>query len=981
MHSLYTKQAPCQGFVVRGLGQRSVISPFMKESTAPTRPAQTARTIEIRGARVNNLKNLDVDIPRNALTVITGLSGSGKSSLAFDTLYAEGQRRFVESLSAYARQFLDRMNKPDVDSISGLPPAVAIEQQTFTKNPRSTVGTTTEIYDYLRLLYGRIGIVIDKDSGEVVKKDTPESVCQEILALKKGARLYIMAELPFEHGSLAEIKEGLNDRGFTRIILGDTVDAIHLDDITELPDSDKTIFVLVDRIVTNDDDETRSRITDSLETAFSLGNGRIIIRDVTSKDNSTDRYYSNRFESARTQTQYIEPEPRLFSFNNPFGACPTCQGFGRSVGIDEHLVVPDPSLSLKRGALHPFRGETFGIHLRALLREAAAFAIPVDKPYNQLTPQQVELVNEGFGQYMGVNGFFRMLEDKSYKTHYRVMLSRYRGYTKCRACNGSRLRTAARQVFVAGKNIPEVVTMTLTQAREHFDNLTLTPHQESMVGQVLLEIRRRLGLLCDIGLEYLTLDRLSHTLSGGESQRINLATSLGSALVGTLYVLDEPSIGLHPRDTHRLLNILQRLRGLGNTVVVVEHDIDVIKTADHVIDIGPLAGEHGGEIAFQGTYDELLSNGTSLTSDYLTGRRDVIVKTSYRKGSGQSVTIRKPVHHNLKGDDVEIPLGKMTVVTGVSGSGKSSLVHDVIYAGIQRIFGGYSGEVGNCERIEGLANIEGVEMIDQSPIGRSSRSTPATYTKVFDHIRDAFASTQVAKQMGWKAGHFSFNVSGGRCDVCEGEGRVTIEMQFLPDLELPCEACAGTRYKREAQHILYRGKSIIDVLNMTVDEAIAHFSEIPKVINKLQILRDVGLGYIRIGQPSSHLSGGEAQRIKLASHLDVQRDGKMLFIFDEPTTGLHVHDVSALLHAFDQLVEHGHTVLIIEHNVHVMAAADWIIDLGPEGGAAGGQIVATGTPKQIAAVTNSHTGKALKAFLTERGIGSRKKSTGKVVDE
>ncbi|RPI68042.1 MAG: excinuclease ABC subunit A [Ignavibacteriae bacterium] len=939
------------------------------------------RQISIRGARVNNLKNIDVDIPRNALTVITGLSGSGKSSLAFDTLYAEGQRRFVESLSAYARQFLDRMNKPDVDSISGLPPAVAIEQQTFTKNPRSTVGTTTEIYDYLRLLYGRIGVVIDKDTGEVVQKDTPESVCHDMLARKKGTRLYIMAELPFEHGSLSEIKEGLNERGFTRIIIGDDTDAVHLDDVTSLPDDGKTIYVLVDRIVTDDEPDTKSRITDSLETAFSVGNGRIVIRDVSSKDHSTDRYYSARFESARTQTQYIEPEPRLFSFNNPFGACPTCQGFGRSVGIDEHLVVPDPSLSLKRGALHPFRGESFGIHLRALLRQAASFEIPVDKPYHTLTQEQRDLVHDGFGDYIGVNGFFRMLEDKSYKTHYRVMLSRYRGYTRCRSCHGSRLRTAARQVFVGGKNIPDVVTLTLEQAREHFEHLSLTAHQESMVGQVLLEIRRRLGLLCDIGLEYLTLDRLSHTLSGGESQRINLATSLGSALVGTLYVLDEPSIGLHPRDTHRLLTILQRLRGLGNTVVVVEHDTDVIKTADHIIDIGPRAGEHGGEVTFSGPLSQLMEEGTSLTADYLTGRKDVSVKTSYRKGTGQSIFVRKPSHHNLKGDDVEIPLGKMIVVTGVSGSGKSTLVHDVIYGGIQRIFGGYTGEVGSCERIEGLANIEGVEMIDQSPIGRSSRSTPATYTKVFDHIRDTFAGTQVAKQLGWKPGHFSFNVAGGRCDVCEGEGRITIEMQFLPDLELPCEACSGTRYKKEAQHILYNGKSIIDALNMTVEEAIGHFSAVPKIVTKLTILRDVGLGYLRLGQPSSHLSGGEAQRIKLASHLDVQRDGKTLFIFDEPTTGLHVHDVAALLASFDQLVEKGHSVLIIEHNVNVMAAADWIIDLGPEGGAAGGRIVSTGTPKQVAAEGATHTGKALKVFFQERGVGVRKKAAAKVSNE
>jgi len=938
-------------------------------TTSP--PAPPARIIAVRGARVNNLKNVDVDIPRNTLTVITGLSGSGKSSLAFDTLYAEGQRRFVESLSAYARQFLDRMNKPEVDSISGLPPAVAIEQQTFSKNPRSTVGTTTEIYDYLRLLFGRVGVVVDKDTGEVIRKDSAESVADEILKLAEGTRMYVMYSLPVEHASAADVKEGLLARGFSRVVFGRDKTPTDIADIKELPTVDD-VFVLVDRLVISNDPEMRTRITDSLETAFDAGNGRCIVRIL---EPAQDHWYSSRFESARTQTQYIEPEPRLFSFNNPFGACPTCQGFGRSVGIDENLVFPDRGISIRRGAIHPFRGETFGLHLKILLREAPRVGIPIDKPLHSLTDDQLTLVMKGVGEYIGVEGFFKMLEDKSYKTHYRVMLSRYRGYTRCHACNGARLRTAARQVFVDGHNIPKLVMMTLEDARDYFDSMSLSTHDEQVVGQIVLEIRRRLHLLCDIGLEYLTLDRLSHSLSGGESQRINLATSLGSALVGTLYVLDEPSIGLHPRDTERLLTILQRLRRLGNTVVVVEHDLDVIRTAGHIIDIGPKAGEHGGEVVFSGGIEKMIDVGTSLTADYLTGRKEVSVKTTYRKGNGKHVVVHSPMHHNLKGDDTAIPLGCTTVVTGVSGSGKSSLVHDVLYAGLQRLMGGYAGEVGACTSIEGTEHIQSVEMIDQSPIGRSSRSTPATYTKVFDAIRDVFAATQSAKQLGWKAGHFSFNVAGGRCDICEGEGVVTIEMQFLPDIELPCEACNGTRYKREAQSIQYKDKSIIDVLGMTVDEAHQHFAGVQRIVSKLRLLQAVGLGYIRLGQPSTHLSGGEAQRVKLATHLESSVDGHTMFIFDEPTTGLHVHDVSALLKAFNQLVDKGHTLVIIEHNVHVMADADWIIDLGPEGGEKGGHIVATGTPKHVASIEGSYTGQALKAFYAQHGVKVVKRKT------
>ncbi len=949
--------------------QKAIILPFALPRTSSSKPPDNAgvrtRTISVRGARVHNLKNVDVDIPRNALTVITGPSGSGKSSLAFDTIYAEGQRRFVESLSAYARQFLDRMDKPDVDTIAGLPPAVAIEQQTFTKNPRSTVGTTTEVYDYLRLLYGRIGVVIDKDSGKVIRKDTPNSVVEELRRSALGSKLFVLFELPQEHATIDVVREGLQARGYARLIFGSSTEMQELDQVAELPGTATPVYVVVDRFVVRDDNESISRITDSIEQAFNAGGGRIILRDMTS---GRDRFYSSRFESAETRVVYVEPEPRLFSFNSPYGACPKCQGFGRSVGLDLGLVIPDSQLSLRRGAIHPFRGETFGLHLKMLILEAPALGIPVDRPVHLLTEEQMALVRSGFGRFIGIDGFFQMLEVKSYKTHYRVMLSRYRGFTVCSQCHGSRLRTAARQVFVGNVSLPAVVAMTLEQARAHFDALVLNDHELAIAGQVLAEIRRRLGLLCEIGLEYLTLDRLSHTLSGGESQRINLASSLGSSLVGTLYVLDEPSIGLHPRDTDRLLGILRRLRGLGNTVLVVEHDLDVIRMADHVVDVGPRAGEQGGEIVFSGSLEQMLTGGDSLTAQYLRHERTIVPKSTFRKGLGRDITVYGAVHHNLKGDTVRLPLGTMTCVTGVSGSGKSSLVHGVIYGGIARGFGSYGGEVGLHDRIEGLENISGVEMVDQTPIGRSSRSTPATYIKVFDLIRDVYASTQAAKQFGWRAGHFSFNVDGGRCEVCEGAGSVVIEMQFLPDLTLPCEACQGTRYRRDARAILYKGKSIIDVMNMTVDEAASHFVEYPRIVNKLSILSDVGLGYLRLGQPSTHLSGGEAQRVKLAGHLDMQAEGKRLFIFDEPTTGLHVHDVARLLTAFDRLVEHGHTLLIIEHNLHVISASDWVIDIGPEGGASGGHVVATGTPFTLAAAEGSHTGAALAAFYTDHAV-------------
>jgi excinuclease ABC subunit A len=927
--------------------------------------AAPSNIIDVRGARVHNLKNVDVQVPRGALTVVTGVSGSGKSSLAFDTLYAEGQRRFVESLSAYARQFLDRMNKPDVDSITGLPPAVAIEQQAFSKNPRSTVGTTTEVYDYLRLLYGRIGVVIDKDTGDVVRKDTPQSVADALLALPEGSRHMILAEFAADDDAdlVAYRMSELIARGFTRFTVGQGIEVIDVTD-GNLPSDDQDVYVVIDRVAIRSDSDSRTRLVDSLESAFTVSStGRIAVREVPGKGTPTDRWYSRRFEHSRTRTLYIEPEPRLFSFNNPFGACPTCQGFGRSIGIDEDMVVPDKTLTIRRGAIHPFRGDTFNAHLRALMREAIHHNVSLDAPYHTLSDREREFVWKGASEYIGVDGFFRMLEEKSYKTHYRVMLARYRGYTTCHSCKGSRLRTAARQVFVHGVNLPSIVSMTLTEASHYFDRLTLTAYELSIAEQILLEIQRRLRMLCEIGLGYLTLDRLSHTLSGGESQRINLATSLGSALVGTLYVLDEPSIGLHPRDTDRLLSVLQRLTGMGNSVVVVEHDVDVMRAANHIIDIGPAAGDRGGQVVYAGTLQKMLDEATTLTSDYLSGRKQVSVKNSRRSTRGKAITVKKPIHRNLKGDDVSFPLGCMTVVTGVSGSGKSSLVHDVLYANLKRIHGGYTGEVGACDRIEGIEHVHHVELVDQTQIGRSTRSTPATYTKTFDAIREVFASTQLARQLGWKAGHFSFNIAGGRCETCEGEGVVTIEMQFLPDIELECEECKGTRYRRDAQQILYFGKSIVDVLKMTVDEAIKHFASVPRIVSKLEVLQQVGLGYIQLGQPSSHLSGGEAQRIKLAAYLESDSSRPTLFILDEPTTGLHMHDVSILLKAFDRLVDAGHSLVVIEHNVHVMAHADWIIDIGPEGGTEGGNVVAAGTPERIASNMASHTGAALRSFF------------------
>jgi excinuclease ABC subunit A len=931
-------------------------------SVPPTEAIAKTKTISIKNARVHTLKNISVDIPRNAFTVITGVSGSGKSSLAFDTLYAEGQRRFTESLSAYARQFMERMTKPDVDSITGLPPAIAIEQRGFKKNPRSTVGTTTELYDYLRLLFGRIGKTICR-CGREVKKDTPQAAAETIhLNCSVGDRIYILFPLTHNDTTLKHQTDELITQGFSRIMLKNTNAIIDLQD-EKLPKgtSEENILFIADRMIYQKDAETSTRLADSIELAFSMGKGKITVKNLTSEQNL---YFSNLYECPYCHITYQEPEPRLFSFNSPFGACPTCQGFGRSIGIDEDLVIPDKTKSLQNGAIGVLKTQGFMHIHQEMIESAIRNKIPTSKPVAILTPEQMEILWNGDSQgFTGIKGFFNMLDEQSYKMNYRVLASRYRGYTTCPACHGSRIQRSAQAVYINEINIPKIVRMTLEEAQELFKSITFSEHETAIISQVLREIRWRLDLLVDIGLGYLTIDRLSHTLSGGESQRINLATSLGSSLVGTLYVLDEPSIGLHPRDTERLVNLLKKLRNIGNTVVVVEHDLEIMNNADYIIDMGPFAGENGGEVIFQGNSHDITNAKNSLTADYITGKRTIEFPTERSKGNGKKIIIHSPVERNLKGDTIEFPLGCLTVVTGVSGSGKSTLIHDVLYGNIRKLKFGHTTAVGACESIEGSHYIEFVEMVDQSPIGQSSRSTPVTYTKAFDGIREVFASTQAAKQMGWWSGHFSFNVPGGRCEVCEGDGNVTVEMQFLPDITLECESCKGTRYKREARQILFRGKSIVDVLAMTVDEALEFFAGIKKITNKLKVLSDVGLGYIRLGQSSAMLSGGEAQRVKLATYIDNDSNSRILFIFDEPTTGLHLHDISKLLKCFRQLIANGHSVVIIEHNLHVIASADYVIDLGPEAGERGGYLVASGTPEAIVKSKQSLTGKALKAFL------------------
>ena len=917
--------------------------------------------ITITHARVNNLKDISCEIPRNALTVISGVSGSGKSSLAFETLYAEGQRRFVESLSSYARQFLDRMNKPDVESITGLPPAIAIEQRGFARNPRSTVATQTEIYDYLRLLYGRIGTTMCT-CGREVRKDTPAHAATVISEWNEGDRLYVLFPIHVGEHSFEQAIGSLIENGFYRAVMPASSDIIDLQQIalSSIDDSDQ-MLMLGDRIIIKKDEAFVSRLTESLETAFSLGHGRVTVRNISSME---DACFSNVYECAFCNIEYQEPEPRLFSFNSPFGACKTCQGFGRSVGLDASLVIPDMHLSLQKGAIHPFRTAGFTEYHRDSLDFARRHSIPDAIPYSMLTEQQRTMLWEGDALFPGINGFFAYAEEKAAaKVGYRVLLSRYRGYTTCHECNGARLRKSARRVFVAGKILPEIIRMTIADAYAWFDALRVSESQFKIAEMVLKEIHSRLRMLVEIGLEYITLDRMAHTLSGGESQRITLATSLGSSLVGTLYVLDEPSIGLHHRDTWRLMQLLKRLRSLGNTVVVVEHDPEIIASADHVIDIGPKAGELGGEIMFSGSVEDMLASKESLTGQYLSGKKHIDIPKKRSKGNGHFLEIIEPKERNLKGDTVSIPLGCITVVTGVSGSGKSTLVHEVLAPALKKKYAGFAGSIGACKDILGAGNLQAVEIVDQSPIGKSSRSTPVTYTKAFDAIRDLFSETPASKQLGWRAGHFSFNVPGGRCETCEGEGSVTVEMQFLPDITLPCESCKGTRYKKEARDINYKGASIVDVLGMTVHEALAFFAGSKRIINKLQVLSDVGLGYVRLGQPSTKLSGGEAQRIKLATAIDDSRSEKTLFVFDEPTTGLHLDDINTLLKCFRALVEKGHSVIIIEHHLNIIAAADFVIDLGPEAGDEGGYVIASGTPEEIMKEKRSHTGKALKTVL------------------
>jgi excinuclease ABC subunit A len=931
------------------------------------KPIHSTKQITIEHARVNNLRDISVSIPRNAFTVITGVSGSGKSSLAFDTLYAEGQRRFVESLSAYARQFLDRMNKPDVERISGLPPAIAIEQRAFARNPRSTVATTTEIYDYLRLLYGRVGHTICT-CGREVRKDTPQHATQQLCAWPEGSRVYLLFPPGDPERTYQESLQSLIENGYFRAILPGSTEIVDLNQGIPENAADSGMLMLADRVIIRTDQETVSRITDSLETAFMLGHGRV---QAWNLNNGDQAHFSTVYECAFCSIVYKEPEPRLFSFNSPFGACPTCQGFGRSVGIDESLVIPDTVLSLRNGAIAPFRTPGFNEYQVQLLQCARRHSIPTDQSYAVLNDQQKKIIWQGDGIFGGINGFFEMANEKAAeKMGYRVLLSKYRGYTTCTECAGSRLRRSARRVFVGGLALPQIIRMNMEQALEFFRSIQLSGFEQKVVGQVLKEICSRLEMLVDIGLAYITLDRLAHTLSGGESQRINLATSLGSSLVGTLYVLDEPSIGLHARDTWRLLRLLRKLRSLGNTVVVVEHDPEIIAQADYVVDIGPRAGEHGGTIIFSGTVPQIKQSNESLTGAWLSGKKYIDVPKKRSAGNGKTIQIINPVERNLKGGIFTIPLGCITVITGVSGSGKSTLVHDILYAHLRRKINGYSGLLGAVQEIKGIENIQGVEMVDQSAIGKSSRSTPVTYTNAFDAIREIFADTPIARQMGWKAGAFSFNVAGGRCESCEGDGYVTVEMQFLPDITLECETCKGTRYKKEVRDILFKGKSIVDVLNMTVQEAVEFFRGYKKVVNRLQTLMDVGLGYLKLGQPSSTLSGGEAQRIKLATCIDQSENAHTLYIFDEPTTGLHLEDIATLLLCFRKLVEKGHSVLIIEHNLHIIASADYIIDLGPEAGELGGTIVGQGTPEKIASIQHSYTGQALKPYLSASKQGN-----------
>lgn len=932
--------------------------------------AKESDRIVIRGARVHNLKNVTLELPRNTLIVFTGVSGSGKSSLAFDTIYAEGQRRYVESLSSYARQFLERMDKPDVDAIQGISPAMAIEQKTGTRNPRSTVATTTEIYDYLRLLFARVGHTYCVQCGMRVQRDSVQTVGAALSAElssanQPSAKVYVSFPLVL-HGkeTLEQACANLKKEGFFRLLIDGEV--LELTD-SPLPrvNGKQTIDVLVDRLVlTSGTDNVR--LADSIETAFASSGGRAKVRFI---DTGKTLQFNQKFECPNCHIVYEEPDPKLFSFNSPFGACPACQGFGRAIGIDMNLVVPDKKRTLREGAIQPWTTPKFIENQRRLLKVAKEAQLRLDVPYEELTPKERDVVLNGYGDFDGVLGFFKKVERKAYKIYYRVLLSRYRGYTECSACGGSRLRKEALNIKVAGVRISDIVRMTVGEASQFVSGLQLPPHESEIARRIIDELRKRLTYLNEVGIGYLTLDRLSNTLSGGESQRINLATSLGSSLVGALYVLDEPSIGLHPRDNDRLIRILKALRDAGNTVVVVEHDADMMRASDVIVDMGPGAGESGGEVVYSGPPSQIVSHKASLTGKYLSGALTIPVPANRRPVNGRVITVRGAAQNNLKNIDVSIPLNAFVCVTGVSGSGKSTLINDILYTGLRRRKGDVSVPEGVCRAIEGDDLIEHVELVDQSPIGRTPRSNPITYIGAFDLIRNLFAATQAAKVHGLTPGHFSFNVPNGRCEACEGDGVIKVEMQFLADLYLPCDVCKGMRYKKEVLDVRYRGKNIDDILKMTVAEAIQFFRASAgsvKVANKLAVLDAVGLGYIRLGQAATSLSGGEAQRIKLAAHLSATQAGSTLFIFDEPTTGLHFDDIAKLLSCFNALIDAGHSVVIIEHNLDVIKCADYIIDIGPEAGSQGGEIVGCGTPETLASNQRSHTGRFLVPYLKNR---------------
>ncbi|HMV85451.1 MAG TPA: excinuclease ABC subunit UvrA [Blastocatellia bacterium] len=952
--------------------------------------------ITVRGARVNNLKNITFSIPFNQLTVVTGVSGSGKSSLAFDTIYAEGQRRYVESLSAYARQFLERMDKPDIDEALGICPAIAINQKNSTRNPRSTVATQTEIYDYLRLLFARVGVTRCRNCGAVVKRDTPESITDEVMQLPEGTRFYVLFPASAGTEFIAEEATGVStatgkerkpkarknaksainvkahlmslmQRGFTRLYDAAKNEVIEL----QTPDSFTgksfdNVFVLVDRLAIRAD--TRSRLTDSVETCYREGHGQAVIQ--TTGDNPQQFFFSEKFQCKNCKLNYVLPEPQLFSFNNPFGACPTCQGFGNTIGLDLNLVIPNRELSLAEGAIEPFTKPQFENWRDELKTFAKREGISMTAPFASLSPEQQEAVIEGKNDFGGVVGLFDYLETKKYKLHVRVLISKYRGYARCPDCKGGRLRQEARDVYVGEKNLPDVVRLSIKDARAFFDRLRLTEEQAAIADRLLKEIRSRLRFLDEVGLDYLSLDRLASTLSGGEAQRIQLATHLGSSLVGALYVLDEPSIGLHPRDSARLIGLLENLRDIGNTVLVVEHEAEMMRAADYILDIGPGAGELGGEVIYEGNFNNLLKDEHSLTGKYLRGETQIKTPKEHYLSRGQSgkhqLSVRGARAHNLKNIDVTIPLEAMVCITGVSGSGKSTLIHECLYAGLKKQRGDWTGAVGDFAAIEGGKFLDDIILVDQSPIGRTPRSNPVTYIKAYDLIREAFAETREAQARGYNPGHFSFNVPGGRCDVCEGDGTVTVEMQFLADVELVCEECGGKRFKQSVLDVKYRGKNIHEVLNLTVREAIGFFSQAPRIAAKLKVLEDVGLGYLRLGQSATTLSGGEAQRVKLASYMSKKAGDHSLYIFDEPTTGLHFDDINKLLASFRRLLETGASLIVIEHNLDVIKTADWIIDLGPEGGVGGGQVVAVGTPEEIMQVEASYTGRYLKAHLESR---------------